>query len=91
MERKFCELVDAAARRGDHLLHGCSATSWVAETCRMSKHAAADRLCVGEQLRALPRVAEALDAGDIGYQAASTVCHLSEQLGAKRDHIDEEQ
>ena len=90
MERKFCELVDAAARRGDHLLHGCSATSWVAETCRMSKHAAADRLCVGEQLRSLPRVAEALEGGRIGYQAAAIVCHLGDQLGPKRDHIDEE-
>ena len=91
LERKFCALVNRAAERGDHLLHGCSATSWVAEACRMSKPAAADRLCVGEQLRSLPRIAEALETGRIGYQAASTVCHLSDQLGDRRDRIDEEE
>src|SRR2546430_5222441 len=56
----------------------------------MSKTTAADRLCVGEQLGNLPRVAEALSSGQIGYQAAAVICHLSEQVGEKRQYIDQE-
>src|SRR5438105_15079330 len=56
----------------------------------MSRTAAADRLCVGEQLSNLPRIAEALRSGHIGYQAAAVICHLSEQVGEKREYLDEE-
>lgn len=56
----------------------------------MSRNSAGDRLCVGEQLEALPRIASALGSGEIGYQAASVICHLSEKLGDKRELIDEE-
>lgn len=87
LERKFCELVHQAVERGDHVQQGRSAVSFVSDTCRMSRTAAADRLVVGEQLRSLPRIAEALGEGEIGYQAASAICHLSDQLGERRDHI----
>ena len=56
----------------------------------MSRSSAADRLCVGAELDALPQVEAALTAGQIGYQATSVICHLSEQLGEKRDQIDQE-
>jgi hypothetical protein len=56
----------------------------------MSRNSAADRLCVGEQLESLPRIGAALGSGEIGYQAASVICHLSEQLGEKRELVDEE-
>src|SRR3989454_10217347 len=56
----------------------------------MSKTTAADRLCVGEQLRNLPGIAEALSAGQIGYQATAVICRLSEQVGEKRQYIDQE-
>ncbi|HEV2141026.1 MAG TPA: DUF222 domain-containing protein, partial [Candidatus Dormibacteraeota bacterium] len=80
-----------AKTRGDHLLAGQSACSWAAAQCRMSRTSAADRLCVGEQLENLPRVGRALSSGDIGYQSAAVICHLSDQLGEKRDCIDEAQ
>ena len=54
----------------------------------MSKTAAADRLCVGSQLCSMPIVAEALSSGEIGFQAASVICHLQErvdQIGARLD------
>src|SRR5256714_12077919 len=85
----FCKVVTRARQRGDHLLAGQSACSWVSDTCEMSRTAAADRLCGGEELDKLPGIAEALSSGQIGYQAGSVICHLSEQLGEKRDHIDE--
>src|SRR4029077_2076840 len=79
-----------AQKRGDHLLTGHSPCSFVATTCQMSRTSASDRLCVGEQLQSLPRVASALRSGEIGYQATSVICHLAEQLGEKRELIDEE-
>ena len=57
----------------------------------MSVTSAADRLCVGEQLQSPPKIAEALSAGEIGYQSTSVLCHLREQLGEKRDLFDEEE
>src|SRR5947208_8145583 len=90
LQGKLCRVVSAARKRGDHLLAGQSAFTWVASQCQMSKTTAADRLCVGEQLRDLPRIAEALNSGQIGYQAAAVICHLSEQVGKKRQYLDEE-
>ena len=58
--------------------------------CQMSKTSASDRLCVGEQLGNLPRIADALRAGAIGYQATAVICHLSEHVGEKRSLIDED-
>lgn len=90
LEAKRCRVLAAAKKRGDHLLAGAAPCTWVARECRISKAAAADRLCVGEQMRHLPRVSEALSAGEIGYQATAVICHLSEQLGEGRDRIAEE-
>src|SRR2546427_4125652 len=90
LQGKLCRVVSAARKRGDHLVAGQSACTWVASQCQMSKTTAADRLCVGEQLGNLPGVAEALSSGQIGYQAAAVICHLSEQVGEKRQYIDEE-
>ena len=90
LKGELCRAVQASRKRGDHLLDGCSAVTLVSIDCKMSRTSAADHLCVGQQLESLPRVADALSSGQIGYQAASVICHLSEQVGEKRDHIDEE-
>src|SRR2546429_3127835 len=90
LQGKLCRVVAAARNRGDHLVAGQRACPWVAARCQRSKPTAADRLCVGEQLGNLPRVAEALSSGQIGYQAAAVICHLSEQVGEKRQYIDQE-
>src|SRR5881394_3188497 len=90
LQGKLCRVVSAAKKRGDHLLAGQSVCSWVSAQCQMSKTSAADRLCVGEQLGNLPEIAHALSSGQIGYQAAAVICHLSEQVGEKRQYIDEE-
>jgi hypothetical protein len=77
---------------GDHLVEGnITAVSWIARTCSMSATSAADRLCVGEQLESLPRIACALSSGEVGYQSVSVLCHLREQLGDKRDLFNEEE
>ena len=84
-------VVARAAARGDHLLAGQSACTWVAAQCLMSKSAAADRLCVGKQLESMPRIASALSSGEIGFQAASVICHLRERVEQAGGSIDQEQ
>src|SRR2546428_1157105 len=92
LEGEFATEVRDAQKSGDHQVNGnVTAASWISRTCGMSVPSAADRLCVGEQLESLPRVASALITGEIGYQSASVICHLRDKLGEKRDGLDEEQ
>ena len=80
-----------AQTAGDHMIGGnITAASWIARTCGMSVTSAADRRCVGEQLQSLPKIVAALSSGEIGYQSASVLCHLREQLGEKCDLFDED-
>src|SRR5258708_8462316 len=92
LQLKFCQVVNRARMRGDHRSPGdnISAVGWVAETCSMSRNTASDRLCVGEQIESLPKVAEALRSGEIGYQPAPVICHLREQLSEKGGNLIEE-
>src|SRR2546425_2330722 len=90
LQGTLSRVVDLARKRGDHLLVGQSACTWVSTTCQMSPNAAADRLCVGEQLESMPKVAEALSWGEIGYQAASVICHLQKHVSELEVRIDEE-
>jgi len=90
LQAKLCCVVAAVKRRGDYQLAGYSAVTWVAKQCQMSKSAAADRLCVGAQLAKMPRVAQALQGGEIGFQAASVICHLQERVEQAGGSIDQE-
>src|SRR5712691_10870455 len=92
LEGEFSAEARDAQKAGDHLLGGnITVASWISRTCGMSVTSAADRLCVGEQLQSLPKIAAALSAGEIGYQSTSVLCHLRDQLGEKRDLFDEEE
>jgi hypothetical protein len=73
-----------------HLIDGASsAAGWISRNCKMSVSSAADRLCVGKELESPSVVADAVVSGQLGYQTTSALCHLTEQLGEKRDRIDE--
>jgi hypothetical protein len=86
-----CKVVHRATLRGEHLLAGQSAYTWVARQCQMSKNSASDRLCIGAQLEKMPRVDVALSSGEIGLQAASVICHLQERVEQAGGSIDEEE
>lgn len=87
----LCRELFEATRRGDHLIEGKTPNAWVRTVCRVTSSSAADRLCVGEQLAELPRVAQALDSGEIGYQSASVICHFRDRLREDlRRGVDEE-
>jgi hypothetical protein len=92
LEGTFCANARRSQLSGEHLVAGnISAASWLARTCGMSITSAADRLCVGEQLESLPKVAAALGSGQISFQSTSVLCHLREQLGEKSDLFDEDE
>ena len=92
LQLKLCRVVDCARKRGDHQAFSpnISPVGWVSEICSMSRNSASDRLCVGAQIESLPKVAEALRAGEIGYQPVAVICHLNEQLVEKGDKVVEE-
>src|ERR1700737_4670278 len=90
LQLKLCRVVNQSKQNGDHLLTGMSAVGWVAETCALSRNSASDRLCVGEQIASLPKVAQALSAGQIGYQSAAVICHLREKLAEKAEQLVED-
>jgi hypothetical protein len=92
LEGDFSVVAHDAEKAGEHLAGGnITAGSWIARTCGMSISSAADRLCVGEQLESLPKVAAALSSGEISFQSASALCHLRERLGEKAEFFDEDE
>jgi hypothetical protein len=86
LELEFSSMVRRIQQRGDHLVNGnITAASWISRTCGMSVTSAADRLCVGEQLESLPKVAAALSSGEIGYQSNGVpICYLTTSHSASR-------
>ncbi len=92
LQLKFCQVVNHAQKRGDHRAFSpnFSAVGWVSEICSMSRNSASDRLCVGQQIESLPKVAEALRTGEIGYQPVAVICHLNEQLAEKGGKVVED-
>ena len=90
LDADFASEARQAQKTGAHLADGtATAATWISRTCNMSVSSAADRLRVGQQLESLPQVADALRAGEIGYQSASLLCHLREWLGDNRDLFNE--
>jgi Domain of unknown function (DUF222)/HNH endonuclease len=92
LECEFAVEARSCQESGTHLADGtATVVTWIGRTCAMSATSAADRLCVGAQLESLPKITEALRSGEIGYQSASLLCHLRDQLGDKRELFDEDE
>jgi hypothetical protein len=92
LEGEFAEEALNSRRSCEHLADGsASAISRLGQACGMSPGSVADRMCVAEQLESLPKVAEALHSGELGYQSVSILCHLRAQLGDKKDLFNEEE
>src|SRR6202521_1269029 len=91
LEGDFAAEARHAQQIGAHLADGsATVVTWIGWLCAMSASSAADRLCVGTQLESLPKIAQALSTGEIGYQSVSLLCHLRDQLGDKRELFDED-
>ncbi len=65
-----------------------SPISWLKANCHMAGGAAADRVCVGDQLGHLDRLGEscvALAAGEIGFAHLALIAHTSAAVGERLD------
>src|SRR6202158_141867 len=92
LEGDFAAEARHTQQTGAHLADGsATVVTWIGRLCAMSTSSAADRLCVGTQLEELPKIANALSTGEIGYQSVSLLCHLRDQLGDKRELFDEDE
>jgi hypothetical protein len=92
LDGDFAVQTREAHKVGAHRADGSAGVvTWLSRLCGMSATSVADRLCVGTQLESLPKIAEALRTGVIGYQSTALLCHLRDQLGDKRDLFDEDE
>src|SRR5260370_28555585 len=62
-----------------------SPISWLKSVCHMSGGAAADRVCVGEQMERLGESVTALAAGEIGFAHLALMARTSAALGPRLD------
>ena len=89
LQGTLCLVLNEGRKRGEYQLARLSPCSWAARICGMSRNLASDRLCVGKHLESMPETSAALASGQIGYQAASAICHLRDQLGDRWDPANE--
>ncbi len=62
-----------------------SPIQWIKATCHMSGGAAADRVCVGQQLERLANSAAAVTAGEIGFAHVAHIARTAARVGEKLD------
>jgi hypothetical protein len=85
-ELHFSRLAAMFARTDEYDEQGFdSPISWIKANCRMRGGAAADRVCVGEQLERLGRSTEAVAAGEIGFPHLALIAKTSVACGEKFD------
>src|ERR1700738_1908439 len=90
LELEFAELAAAFAAHDEWDQQGSvSPIHWLRHKCKMAGGAAADRICVGEQVAALPHSAEALADGRIGFAHIALLARTQEALTGNGRSLDE--
>src|SRR5207253_2191076 len=59
---------------------------WIRFNCRMTSNAAYDRLAVGERLAEMPRSADAMNGGEIGFAHLAVMARTAEAVGKAGEH-----
>src|SRR6185503_19061094 len=86
LEVEFSLQAKLDQQSGRHLADGAAnAVGWLSRRCGMSGTSAAERIRVGEQLRELPHIAEAVRSGELSYQSTALLCHLRAQLEEQKE------
>jgi uncharacterized protein DUF222 len=62
-----------------------SAIDWIRFNCRMTSTAAADRVAVGERLNQMPRSAQAMAEGEIGFAHMTVMARTARDVGEAFD------
>src|SRR6266568_307367 len=87
-EIEFSLLAAKFAQTNEHDEQGFdSPIACIKATCHMRGGAAADRVCVGEQLERLDRSAETVAAGEIGFPHLALIARTSVACGEKFDEV----
>jgi hypothetical protein len=90
LELEFAELAAAFAATDEWEQQGSvSPIHWLRYNCKMAGGAAADRICVGEQVAALPHSAEALADGRIGFAHLALLARTQEAVAGNGRSLDE--
>ena len=92
LQLKFSEMAADFATTDEYDRQGnYSPIHWIRQNCHLTAAAAADRIAVGERLRTLPRSAEAMSAGEIGFSHLALIAREAEASAAIGDdrHFDE--
>ncbi|MFN2568917.1 MAG: DUF222 domain-containing protein [Candidatus Dormibacteria bacterium] len=83
LELEFSVEAAAFAASDEYEVQGAdSPLFWIRHQCRMSGHAAASAVCVGEQLAALPQSQEALEERRIGFGHLSLLASTARAVTA---------
>jgi hypothetical protein len=81
LEVEFSETAARFAATDQYEVDGANtAIEWIRHQCRMAGHAAAERVCVGEQMSALPRSVAAVDNGEIGFAHLGLIARTASAL-----------
>ena len=87
-ELEFSRLAAAFAQTDEYDEQGFdSPVSWIKANCHMTGGAAADRVCVGEQLQRLERSSAAIAAGEIGFPHFALIARTSAAVGEQLNEI----
>ena len=70
----------AHAREATVAEHGQTTKTWLQTTCRLSAHDAGQRLFLARSLSEAPRLAEAVEAGEVGHDAARIIVSVLRDL-----------
>ena len=81
IELKFAEMTAAFAQTDEYDRCGSfSPIHWLRQNCHLTATAAADRVAVGEQLATIPRSAEAMAGGEIGFGHVALIAREAQAL-----------
>jgi Domain of unknown function (DUF222) len=81
LELEFCETAADFAASDEYEFQGSiTPIDWIRHNCRMSGHAAAERVCVGELTDSLPQSTDALCRGQIGFAHLALLARTARAL-----------
>ena len=81
LELEFSETAAQFAATSESDMDGSNTPiDWIRHNCQMGSYAAAERVCVGEQISVLPRTIEAMEKGEIGFAHLALLARTANAL-----------
>ena len=81
LELEFSETAAQFAATSESDLDGSNTPiDWIRHNCQMGSYAAAERVCIGEQISVLPQSVEAMDRSEIGFAHLALLARTADAL-----------